>query len=122
MKARLPKEYQPKSQAELLRQAQEMQQNMEKMQSELEEKEYTAEAGGGLVKASVSGKHNITSLEISSKLIDDVKQDPEMLEDLPEMLEDLIITAVNQAIKAATDESEAAMSGMTAGLNIPGLF
>ena len=115
MKARLPKEYQPKSQAELLRQAQEMQMNMEKMQAELEEKEYTAEAGGGMVKATVTGKHNITSLEINKDLIEDAQEDPEMLEDL-------IITAVNQAVNAATEESESAMSGMTAGLNIPGLF
>ncbi len=115
MKARLPKEYQPKSQAELLRQAQEMQMNMEKMQAELEEKEYSANAGGGMVKATVTGKHNITSLEIAPDLIEDAKEDPEMLEDL-------IITAVNQAINAATEESESAMSGMTAGLNIPGLF
>ncbi len=115
MKARLPKEYQPKSQAELLRQAQEMQMNMEKMQAELEEKEYTAESGGGMVKATVTGKHNITSLVIDPELIEDAKEDPEMLEDL-------IITAVNQAVNAATEESESAMSGMTAGLNIPGLF
>ena len=115
MKARLPKEYQPKSQAELLRQAQEMQMNMEKMQAELEEKEYSAEAGGGMVKATVTGKHNITALEINPELIEDAKEDPEMLEDL-------IITAVNQAVNAATEESESAMSGMTAGLNIPGLF
>ena len=115
MKARLPKEYQPKSQAELLRQAQEMQMNMEKMQAELEEKEYTAESGGGMVKATVTGKHNITSLEINPDLIEDAQEDPEMLEDL-------IITAVNQAVNAATEESESAMSGMTAGLNIPGLF
>ena len=47
MKARLPKEYQPKSQAQLLKQAQEMQANMTQMQAELEEKEYTAESGGG---------------------------------------------------------------------------
>ncbi|MBQ4156177.1 MAG: YbaB/EbfC family nucleoid-associated protein [Clostridia bacterium] len=115
MKARLPKEYQPKSQAELLRQAQEMQMNMEKMQAELEEKEYTAQAGGGMVKVTVTGKHNITSLQINPDLIEDAQEDPEMLEDL-------IITAVNQAVNAATEESESAMSGMTAGLNIPGLF
>lgn len=122
MKARLPKEYQPKSQAELLKQAQEMQANMEQMQAELEEKEYTSEAGGGLVKATVTGKHNITSLEISKDLINDVKEDPDMLDDLPDMLEDLIITAVNQAINTATEESDTAMSGLTSGLNIPGLF
>lgn len=115
MKARLPKEYQPKSQAELLRQAQEMQMNMEKIQAELEEKEYTAQAGGGMVKVTVTGKHNITSLQINPDLIEDAQEDPEMLEDL-------IITAVNQAVNAATEESESAMSGMTAGLNIPGLF
>lgn len=115
MKARLPKEYQPKSQAQLLRQAQEMQANMEQMQAELEEKEYSSEAGGGMVKATVTGKHNIVSLEINPDLIEDAKEDPEMLEDL-------IITAVNQAVNKATDDSESAMSGITSGLNIPGLF
>ena len=54
-------------------------------------------------------------LEINPDLIEDAQEDPEMLEDL-------IITAVNQAVNAATEESESAMSGMTAGLNIPGLF
>ena len=115
MIARLPKEYQPKSQAQLLKQAQEMQANMTQMQAELEEKEYTAESGGGMVKATVTGKYNITKLEISPDLIEDAKEDPEMLEDL-------VIAAVNQAVKAATDESESVMSGLTSGLNIPGLF
>lgn len=114
MKARLPKEYQPKSQAEILRQAQEMQANMEKAQAELEEKEYTATASG-MITATVSGKHEIVSLQINPDLIEDAKEDPEMLEDL-------IITAVNQAVQAATQDSESTMSSMTSGLSIPGLF
>lgn len=115
MKARLPKEYQSKSQAELMRQAQEMQENMTKMQQELEEREYSASAGGDMVKVTVNGKHEILKLDISTDLIEDAKDDKEMLEDL-------VITAINSAIKQATENSDDEMGKLTSGLNIPGLF
>lgn len=115
MKARLPKEYQSKSQAELMRQAQEMQENMTKMQQELEEREYSASAGGDMVKVTVNGKHEVLKLDISADLIEDAKDDKEMLEDL-------VITAINSAIKQAADNSDDEMGKLTSGLNIPGLF
>ena len=115
MKARLPKEFQSRSQADLMRQAQEMQQNMNDLQAELEEREYTASAGSDMVKATVNGKHELLKLDISEELIEDAKDDKEMLEDL-------IITAINSAVKQATENSDEEMSKITAGLNIPGLF
>lgn len=115
MKARLPQQFQPKSQADLMRQAQEMQNNMQVLQQELDAKEYTASAGGEMVTATVTGKHNITSLKINKDLIEEAMSDPEMLEDL-------IITAVNNAVKAASDDSDTQLGSITSGLNIPGLF
>lgn len=115
MKARLPKEYQSRSQADLMRQAQEMQQNMTNLQAELEEREYTATAGGDMVTATVNGKHELLKLDISEDLIEDSKDDKEMLEDM-------IITAVNSAIRTATETSDNEMGKITSGLNIPGLF
>lgn len=113
MKARLPKEYQKKSQSEILRQAQEMQQNITDLQSELDEREFSASADGDLVKVTVNGKHEITSLSISSDLIEDAKDDKEMLEDL-------ITAAVNKAVKLATETCDSEMDKITGGLNIPG--
>ncbi len=115
MKARLPKEYQSKSQGELLKQAQKMQEDMTALQAELDEREFTASAGGDMVTATVNGKHEIKSLKISPELLQEAQEDAEMLEDL-------IITAVNQAVKTATETSDAELSKVTGGLNIPGLF
>lgn len=115
MKARLPKEFQKKSQTELLKQAQKMQQDMEILQQQLDEREYTASAAGDMVQVTVNGKHLVKSIKISPELIEDAQDDKEMLEDL-------IITAVNNAIKTASETSESEMSKLTSGLNIPGLF
>lgn len=115
MKARLPKEYQSRSQADLMRQAQEMQQNMATLQEELEEREYTAKSSGDMVTATVNGKFELTALDISPELIADANDDKEMLEDFVTM-------AVNAAIKQAQEASDSEMSKLTSGLNIPGLF
>lgn len=115
MKARLPKEYQSRSQADIMRQAQEMQQNMADMQAQLEEREYIASAGGEMVTAAVNGKYELLRLSVSTDLIEDAKDDPEMLEDF-------VITAVNAALKQAKDTSDTEMGKLTSGLNIPGLF
>lgn len=115
MKARLPKEYQSRSQADLMRKAQEMQQNMANLQEELEEREYTAKSSGDMVSATVNGKFEITALDISPELIADAADDKEMLEDFVTM-------AVNAAIKQAQEASDSEMSKLTSGLNIPGLF
>ena len=71
MKARLPKEYQRKSQSEIIKQAQEMQQNITDLQAELDEREFSASVDGDLVKVTVTGKHEIKSLEISDDLIEE---------------------------------------------------
>lgn len=115
MKARLPKEYQSRSQADLMRQAQEMQQNMANLQEELEDREYTAKSSGDMVSATVNGKFELTALDISPELIADAN-------DEKEMLEDFVTMAVNAAIKQAQEASDSEMSKLTSGLNIPGLF
>ena len=115
MKARLPKEYQSRSQADLMRKGQEMQQNMATLQEELEEREYTAKSSGDMVTATVNGKFELTALDISPELIADANDDKEMLEDFVTM-------AVNAAIKQAQEASDSEMSKLTSGLNIPGLF
>ena len=76
----------------MIKQAQKMQQDMLKMQQELEEKTYEASAGGGVVTASVSGKRELKSLTIDPDAVDP---------DDVEMLEDMIVAAVNEALRAA---------------------
>lgn len=97
----------------MIKQAQKMQQNMMKMQEELEEKEYTASAGGGAVEATVNGKNKVISITISPDVVD-----PEDTE----MLQDLILAAINEAMRVAEEASATEMKKLTGGLNIPGLF
>ena len=97
----------------MIKQAQKMQQDMMKMQQELQEKEYTAAAGGGVVTAVVNGKHSLVSLTISKEAVD-----PEDVE----MLQDLIVAAVNEAMRKAEAEASQNMSRLTGGLNLGGLF
>lgn len=97
----------------VVKQAQKMQEEMEKVQSEIEEKTVEATAGGGAVKVTVNGKKEVLSLEISPEAVDP---------DDVETLQDLVIAAVNDAIKQADDMMAEGMSAITGGLNIPGLF
>ena len=94
----------------MIKQAQKMQQDMQKMQEELENKEYTAQAGGGVVSATVSGKHELKSLAIDPEAVD-----PEDVE----MLQDLIVAAVNEAMRTAASAAAASMGQRTGGLNLP---
>lgn len=94
----------------MIKQAQKMQQDMQKMQEELENKEYTAQAGGGVVSATVSGKHELKSLAIEPEAVD-----PEDVE----MLQDLIVAAVNEAMRTASSDAAASMGQLTGGLNLP---
>lgn len=94
----------------MIKQAQKMQQDMQKMQEELENKEYTAQAGGGVVSATVSGKHELKSLAIYPEAVD-----PEDVE----MLQDLIVAAVNEAMRTASSDAAASMGQLTGGLNLP---
>ena len=94
----------------MIRQAQKMQQDMMKAQEELESKTYEAQAGGGVVSASVSGKKELVSVTIDPEAVDP---------DDVEMLQDLIVAAVNEALRRASDDAASQMSKLTGGLNLP---
>ncbi len=98
---------------QLARQAQKLQQQMTKVQEELEQREYEASAGGGMVTVKVSGKKELVSLEIKPEAVDP---------DDVEMLQDLVLAATNEALRIASDTMEREMSKVTGGLNMPGLF
>lgn len=95
---------------DMIKQAQKMQADMEKTQAELQEKEYTATAGGGVVAATVDGKHTLKALSIDPEAVDP---------DDVEMLQDMVIAAVNEAIRAAMDDMSTSMSKITGGMNLP---
>ena len=104
----------PGNQANMMKQAQKMQQDFLKMQQELESKEFEFTAGGGAVKATMIGTRQLQSITIDPEVVD-----PEDVE----MLQDLILAAVNGAIKVADDETNKAMSKLQGGLGgFPGLF
>ena len=94
----------------MLKQAQKMQQDMMRMQQELQEKEYEAAAGGGVVTATVTGKRELKALEIDPEAVDP---------DDVEMLQDMIVAAVNEAMRAADSDAADTMSKLTGGLNLP---
>lgn len=97
----------------VIRQAQKMQEEMEKVQSDLEEKTVEATAGGGVVNVKANGRKEILSIEIKPEAVD-----PEDVE----TLQDLVLVAVNDAIRQADDMMSEGMGAVTGGLNIPGLF
>ena len=97
----------------MLKQAQKMQQDMMKMQQELQEKEYQAAAGGGVVSATVNGKHELKNLVIDPEAVD-----PEDVE----MLQDMIVAAVNEAMRSVDADAAGTMSKLTGGLNLGGLL
>ena len=94
----------------LMKQAQQMQENLQKAQEELANMEVTGESGGGMVKITMTGRHDVRRVEI----------DPALMGDDKEMLEDLIAAAVNDTVRKIEKESQERMSGLTAGLNLPG--
>ena len=97
----------------LMKQAQRMQRQMEENQKELEEKEFTAKAGGGAVEVTVTGKKEITKIKLSEEVVD-----PEDIE----MLQDLVEAATNEALRMAEEASAEAMNKMTGGLGLGGGF
>ena len=94
--------------AGLMQQAQKMQQEMQKAQEELANMEVTGEAGGGLVKVTMTGRHAVKRVEIDPSLLDD-----------KEMLEDIVTAAINDAVNRITSSTQDRMSDMTAGINLP---
>ena len=101
------------NQAAMMKQAQKMQQDLLRMQAEQEAKTFSAKAGGGMVAATVNGKHELVNLEINPEAVDP---------DDVEMLQDMIIAAVNEANRIADNEAANNMSLLTGGLNLGGLF
>ena len=97
----------PGNMTNLMKQAQRMQRQMEEKTKELEEKEYTATVGGGVVTVTVSGKKEVVSVKISPEAVDP---------DDVEMLEDLIVAATNEAFRKMEEESASVMAELTGGL------
>ena len=101
------------NQMNMMKQAQKMQQELLRMQEEQENKTYTAKSGGGMVSATVNGKHEVVALEINPEAVDP---------DDVEMLQDMIIAAVNEAMRNADADAAQNMSRLTGGLNLGGMF
>jgi len=97
----------------LMKQAQQMQAKLAMLQNELNDREVEAASGGGMVKVKVNGKQQLLSITINKECVDpnDVAT-----------LEELVFTAVNQAMKQSQDMVQQAMSKVTGGMNIPGMF
>jgi DNA-binding YbaB/EbfC family protein len=101
------------NQAAMMKQAQKMQQEMLRMQEEMENKTYSATTGGGMVTATVNGKHEVLDLKINPEAVDP---------DDVDMLQDMIMAAVNEAMRVADAEAAQNMSRLTGGINLGGLF
>ncbi|MBQ6830181.1 MAG: YbaB/EbfC family nucleoid-associated protein [Clostridia bacterium] len=112
MKARLPQGYGSGAgnMQSMMKQAQKMQEDMTAMQAQLEQRTYTATAGGGMVSATVDGTHLLKAMEIKPEACDP---------DDTEMLADLVTAAVNEAIRKAVADSEEEMNRITGGMKLP---
>ena len=96
----------------MMRQVQQLQQRMAKLQEELEQTTVEATAGGGMVKAVVTGKQTVASITIDPEAVD-----PDDLE----VLEEMVMAAVNEALQKSQELAQQKMGAITGGLNIPGL-
>lgn len=116
MKARLPQGYGgggASNLQQIARQAQKLQEQMAQTTQELEEKEYAASSGGDAVRATVTGKMEVKSIELKPEVVDP---------DDVEMLSDLVIAAVNEALRAAANDKTERMEKISGGLNVPGFL
>ena len=93
----------------LMRQAQQMQENMQKAQAELAEIEVTGESGAGMVKVTLNGRHEAKSVVIEPKLLGEDK----------DMLEDLLTSAINDAVRKVAARTQEKYSGLMSGMNLP---
>lgn len=96
----------------MMKQIQQMQDEMARVHKEIEETEFTASAGGGAVDVTVNGNHEVISVKMKPEVVD-----PEDVE----MLEDLLIAALNEAMRKATETMDREMGKLSGGLNIPGM-
>lgn len=115
MKVRLPKGMGggPQNMNAMIKQAQKMQEDMQALTTELEQKEYDVSAGGGVVTVKINGKNEILNIEIKPEIVD-----PDDIE----TLQDILVAAVNEAIKKVEEIKESEMSKVTGNLNIPGMM
>ena len=97
----------------LMKQAQMLQKQMQEAQKEIEAAEFEASAGGGAVSVKVNGKKEVLAVSIKPEVVD---------EDDVEMLEDLVLSAVNEALRKADENTANKMGKLTGGMNMPGLF
>lgn len=100
-------------QMQQMQQIQMMQEKMQEAQKEIEEKEFTTTAGGGVVEVTVNGKKQIVNLKLKPEVVD-----PDDIE----MLQDLIISATNEAMRQVEEHSNEQMERLTGGLSIPGMI
>ncbi len=96
----------------LMQQAQKMQEKMQKMQEEVANMEVHGESGAGMVKVTMTGRHDVKRVELDDSLLKEDK----------EILEDLIAAAINDAVRKVEEKSASGMSGLTDGLNLPAGF
>ena len=115
MKARIPQGMGggPQNMNAMIRQAQKMQEDMEALQAELDEREYDISAGGGVVGVKINGKREILEINIQPEVVD-----PDDIE----TLSDILVAAVNEAIKRVDDTNSEEMSKITGSTGLPGLF
>ena len=115
MRAKLPQGFGggPGNMNSMIRQAQKIQEEMQKKQAELEEQEYTVTAGGSAVTVVINGKKEIRSLTLQPEVVD-----PQDIE----MLQDLVMAAVNEAIRKVEDTAAQEMGKITGNLSMPGLL
>ena len=114
MKARIPKNMGAnQNMNSMIRQAQKMQEQITELQNDIEERDFSATAGGGAVEVILSGKKTMKSLTLKPEVVD-----PEDIE----MLQDLIISAVNEAVNSIEQTTEEEMNKITGGVALPGLF
>lgn len=112
MKARLPDGYGKQNVKDMMRQAQEMQEKMEQKQAELEEAEYKATSGGGMVEVTIKGNYEMTGVKINPDIVssDDV-----------EMLEDMVAAAFNEGVRVVKETSEKEIGDISGGFDFGGL-
>jgi DNA-binding YbaB/EbfC family protein len=113
MKARLPEEYRGGGQAAMMKQIQKMQEDMARVQEEVENTTFSASVGGGTVTAECNGKQEMLNIKIAPEVID-----PEDAE----MLEDLVLAAVNEALSKASEAMQQGIAQTQSGMNLPGMM
>ena len=115
MKARIPQGMGggPQNMNAMLRQAQKMQEDMAALQEDLDSREYTVSAGGGMVTVVINGKKEILSIDIKPEIVD-----PDDIE----TLSDILVAAINEAIKRVNDTNEREMQAITGQMSMPGMF